>query len=179
MIRMFEQGSKKVISFLKLKYPQKKKVMYDPEMERLIEAFDDSQNIDFDIVYNSGCAFNSKERSWVQIKLFINRLLKEIKLNHESFTQNMLEIFTISKGNSKYTVKNRIGSKIDVNVPLFDEKEIQKPGIKIANSQILRTIVKWIECIEKLFFNTDDFFERRDGESFKFKTSFERLSEEK
>jgi hypothetical protein len=31
-IRMFEQGSKKIIGFLKLKYPQKKKLLYNPEI---------------------------------------------------------------------------------------------------------------------------------------------------
>lgn len=57
---MFESGSKKVIGFLKLKYPQKKKTLYNPETDKLIQAFDDSQNINFDIVYNSGCCFNNK-----------------------------------------------------------------------------------------------------------------------
>ena len=36
MIRLFEAGSKKVIGFLKLKYPQKKKALYNPEMDQLI-----------------------------------------------------------------------------------------------------------------------------------------------
>ena len=123
-------------------------------------------------MYNSGCYFKSKEQSWAQIKTFLNKLMKEVKSNYETFTQSMLQIFTISRGKDKYTLKNAIGSKIDMNVPFFDEKEIQKPGIKIANSQVLRTIVKWIECVEKIFFETDEFFEKRDGESFKFKTSF-------
>ena len=40
-----------------------------------------------------------------------------------------------------------MGSKIDIGIPLFDDKEIQRPGIKIFNSQVLRVIVKWVECI--------------------------------
>jgi hypothetical protein len=36
----------------------------------------------------------------------------------------MLDIFTINKGkdNQRYTIKNAIGSKIDIGVPLFDDK---------------------------------------------------------
>ena len=56
----------------------------------------------------------------------------------------MLDIFTVTKGKEKSLVKNLIGSKIDIGVPYFDDKEIQKPGIRIFNSQVLRTIVKWV-----------------------------------
>lgn len=66
----------------------------------MIETFDDSQNIDFDIIYNSGCSFNNKQQTWAQIKIFLNKLLKEIKSNYEVFTAEMLDIFTITKNKS-------------------------------------------------------------------------------
>ena len=75
---------KKIIEFLKFKYPRNRKDFVPTELEALFQSVDDSEHTDYDLLINSRVYFDYEkvqayERKEVikQIKIFLNSIIME------------------------------------------------------------------------------------------------------
>lgn len=126
-IKFFLQVSrcqKKIIEFLKFKYPRNSKDFVPTELEEIFLSVDDSEHTDNDILINAGINFDSEkirdyERREVtkQIKLLINSMLRETNRAFDFFRLKMEGLFQGVEGSFK------IGRKLSENISPYSELE--------------------------------------------------------
>ena len=151
---------KKIIEFLKFKYPRNRKDFVPTELEELFVSVDDSEHTDYDLLINAGINFDYErvmayERKEIvkQIKLFINSIIKETNRSFEHFRMTMESIFHDVEGNFK------IGRKISENVTLY--QELESESIEIYSPEIFRVIIKWISSMDGVFINSQEVLKKK------------------
>lgn len=164
IISLFNKEFKSALGYFKLKFPQKKKGYVSEELKKLIPSFDNSKKFDTFIFekFKKWLFIEIADRpveSVEGVKYFIDYLIKETKTSHSVFQESMQEIFNIE---SERRLDHVIGSKLSLNTPQFTEEEKYKQGLEIKTPQIMRIIVKWIECLSEIIHNpdkiSDDYF---------------------
>lgn len=115
---------KKIIEFLKFKYPRNKKGFVPTELEELFYGINDSEHTDYDLLINAGINFDYEsikayERKEVirQIKKFLNAIIIESNRSFDMFRIRMEDVFKDLDGNFK------IGRKISENTRTYSDIE--------------------------------------------------------
>lgn len=114
------RAQKKIIEFLKFKYPRNKKHFIPSDLNDIFEDVNDTYHTDFDLLVNSAIFFDSDEvrdhgRKFIvmKIKEFFNKIIRETNRFYDSYKSNMEKIFEKAEGTFK------IGRKISDNVSGF------------------------------------------------------------
>jgi hypothetical protein len=119
-------------------------------------------DICYDILRNAGVSFaynDGRNDFGRDIKLWINKMISEVKSMFPKFKDNMRELFmggVNSVTDMEDEIEFEIGSKISENSESYLPEEIEEPGIKIKSPQISRVLIKWISELHRMLFSSEE-----------------------
>lgn len=162
LITIIDQSLRRTLEYLIDKHPPSKHKIVDTEIAKYVVELRNHTDLENDMLRNAGMSFASKTGKsdfTRDIKIWINRLLLEVKAVFPKFKKNMEDIFrgfdNSSMNEENDEVEYEIGKKLSDNIGLYSEKELDEPGLEIKSPEVGRVLTKWIEELHRLLFNPE------------------------
>lgn len=135
--------------------------MADTELARYVEEVKQTDYTAYDMLQRTGVSFvdNSGKKDFTRdIKLWINKLIRESKRMFPIFKNKIKELFMGDENSidGSSDIEFEIGSKISETVDPYSEAELDMPGLNVKSPAISRIIVKWIEELNATFLNSEE-----------------------
>lgn len=148
-----DSSMRNVLEFLIQKYPPSKHKILDTDLAKHITEVKRTGDLHYEILRNAGFTFaddTGKVDFSREIKLWLNRLVEEVKRTYPTFRHRMKELF-MGRENSidgeSDEVEYEINSKISETVETYTESELNEPGLKLKSPQTQRVLIKWVDEI--------------------------------
>jgi hypothetical protein len=128
-----------ILEFLIKKYPPSKHKIVDTELAKYIKETKRQAELQYDILRNAGVTFaddTGKTDFSREIKLWLNKLITEVKRTYPKFKNSMKTLFMGPEGSLQDLddeVDYEIGTKINETVECYTEAEINEPGLSIKS----------------------------------------------
>lgn len=130
ILEVFDDATKQTLNFLINKYPPSRRKIIDTELTEKIPEVMSFSVAKYDILKNSGSqiGFNQNQTDFTRdVKVFLNKIIKESKKQFPKFKQIMKTIFANTEGSLDGTklehneVDYIIGSKISDSVQPYSQ----------------------------------------------------------